>query len=170
MKLKSIRMAYLVDGHNLIPKLAGFSLQALDDETQLIELLQEFCRLRRKQVEVFFDNSPPGQPRVRSYGAVLARFVREGQTADDAIRARLRRLGKAARNWTVVSSDRMVQAAAHEARSQVLSSEEFAVQIAKALEETSSDPKKSADPSLSPDEIDDWLDLFNKGRDPGRTE
>lgn len=157
-------MAYLIDGHNLIPKIAGFSLQALDDEMQLIELLQEFCRLRRKQVEVYFDNAPPGQSRIRSYGAVIARFVREGQTADDAIRARLRRLGKAARNWTVVSSDRMVQAAAHEARAQVLSSEEFAAQIRQALDEASSDPKKSADPSINPDEVDDWLDLFNKGR------
>ena len=156
-------MPYIIDGHNLIPKIAGFSLQALDDEMQLIERLQEFCRLRKKQAEVFFDNAQPGQPRVHSYGAVLARFIREQQTADDAIRARLKRLGKAARNWTVVSSDRMVQAAAHEARAQVLSSEDFAAQIDQALMEASSDPQKSDDSSLSSDEVDDWLNFFKKG-------
>ena len=38
-------MPYLIDGHNLIPKVAGLSLKAVDDEMQLIELLQEFCRI-----------------------------------------------------------------------------------------------------------------------------
>ena len=43
-------MPYLIDGHNLIPKL-GLRLDSLDDEEQLIPRLQEFCRLRRAQVE-----------------------------------------------------------------------------------------------------------------------
>jgi uncharacterized protein len=116
-------MPYLIDGHNLIPKVAGLSLKAMDDEIQLIELLQEFCRIRGKQVEVYFDNSPPGQPQSRLFGPVTARFIREGRTADDAIAARLKRLGRSARNWTVVSSDRAVQAGAREAQAQVLSSE-----------------------------------------------
>ncbi|MBP1702274.1 MAG: hypothetical protein H6Q38_1381, partial [Chloroflexi bacterium] len=41
-------MPYIVDGHNLIPKIPGLSLRAIDDEMQLIELLQEFCRVQRK--------------------------------------------------------------------------------------------------------------------------
>src|SRR5512137_1181649 len=98
-------MPYLVDGHNLIPKIPGLNLQALDDEEQLIQLLQEYCRRERKQVEVFFDNAPPGGVRARTFGLVTARFVRQGSTADQAIRERLVRLGRLARNWTVVSSD-----------------------------------------------------------------
>ncbi len=102
-------MPYLIDGHNLIPKIPGLSLQAEDDEQQLITLLLEFCRLQRKQVEVYFDNAPPGGVRARNFGNVIARFVRQGSTADQAIRQRLERLGRAARNWTVVSSDLAVQ-------------------------------------------------------------
>ena len=49
-------MAYMIDGHNLIPKL-GLRLDSLDDEEQLLALLQEFCRLRRAQVEVYFDGA-----------------------------------------------------------------------------------------------------------------
>ena len=59
-------MPLIIDGHNLIPKIPGLSLQAIDDETQLVELLGEYCRLSRRQVEVFFDNAPPGVPRARS--------------------------------------------------------------------------------------------------------
>jgi hypothetical protein len=44
-------MPYLIDGHNLIPKIPGMNLGDVDDETQLIEMLQEFCRRRRKQVK-----------------------------------------------------------------------------------------------------------------------
>jgi predicted RNA-binding protein with PIN domain len=160
-------MPYLIDGHNLIPKVAGLSLKAIDDEMQLIELLQEFCRIRSKQVEVFFDNSPPGQPGSGSFGPVTARFVREGRTADDAIAARLKRLGRSARNWTVVSSDRAVQAAAREAQAQVLSSEAFSGQLKEMVKESDTDMNERTKPSLSPDEIDDWLDLFRKGRDGG---
>jgi uncharacterized protein len=115
-------MPYLIDGHNLIAKTPGLSLQAFDDENQLIELLQDFCRTRRKPVEVYFDNAPVGQAAVRRFGQVTAHFVRQGSTADAAIHRRLVRLGKSAGNWTVVSSDRAVQTAARLAHAQVLSS------------------------------------------------
>ena len=105
-------MPYLIDGHNLIPKIAGLSLGDIDDEMQLVEQLQEFCRLQRKQVEIHFDNAPAGQPRVRIFGPVTAHFTRAGKSADQSIRSTLTRLGRAARNWTVVSSDRGVQAPA----------------------------------------------------------
>ena len=153
-------MPYLVDGHNLIPKLPGLDLGVVDDEIQLVELLQEFCRRRRKQVEVYFDNAPPGQPRARTYGTVLARFARAGQSADELIHARLQRLGRSARNWTVVSSDHQVQAAARAARAQTISSEAFARLMHDTLEESPLEPSKDGETGLSADDIDDWLALF----------
>ena len=72
-------MPYIIDGHNLIPKIPGLSLQEMDDEQHLLEMLQEFCRRQRKQVEVFFDNAPPGGVRARNLGLVTARFVRQGR-------------------------------------------------------------------------------------------
>ena len=85
-------MPFLIDGHNLIPKIPGLSLQDMDDEQQLITLLLEFCRLQRKQIEVFFDNAPPGGVRARNFGNVIARFVKQGSSADQAIHQRLERL------------------------------------------------------------------------------
>jgi len=156
-------MAYLVDGHNLIPKIPGLSLRALDDEMQLIELLQEFCRVRRKKVELFFDNAPPGQARARQYGWVMARFIRQGSSADQAIRTRLAALGPAARNWTVVSSDQAVQAAARSSGAVVISSDEFARQVQQALQQAASGPaagKKPVDTALKPEEVEAWLKFF----------
>ena len=152
-------MLYLIDGHNLIPKL-GLRLEALDDEDQLIARLQEFCRLRRAQVEVFFDGAPPGQASTRRAGAVTAHFVRRGSIADAAIEARLARLGKAAKNWTVVSSDGRVTRAAGAAHAGSLSSEEFAREMAKAQSLHTATPGEAA--ALPPGEVEEWLDLFNR--------
>ena len=153
-------MPYLIDGHNLIPKIPGLNLQALDDEEQLIQLLQEYCRRERKQVEVFFDNAPPGGVRARAFGLVTARFVRQGSTADQAIRERLTRLGRLARNWTVVSSDLAVQDSARSAHARLLPSEIFARLLASALDEQAADQGENAQAGVGSDDLDDWLRLF----------
>jgi len=149
-------MAYLIDGHNLIPKL-GLRLDAIDDEMELIAILQEFYRLERKPVEVYFDGAPTPQAGTRKLGTVTAHFVRLGTTADQAIRDRLKRSGKTAKNWTVVSSDRQVQAEARAVHSRVISSEAFAKQLEQAR---NSAPKLAEDRKLSPQEVDDWLKIF----------
>ena len=153
-------MPYIIDGHNLIPKVPGISLQDAEDEMRLVELLQEYCRLQRKEVEVFFDNAPPGGTRARNFGSVTARFVRQGTTADDAIRSRLERLGRAARNWTVVSYDLAVQASARASQAHYISSEIFAGKLMQTLDETRTDPGAAQDALLKPDELNDWLELF----------
>ena len=157
-------MPYLIDGHNLIPKIPGLSLQAIDDEEQLIVLLQEFCRLQRKQVEVYFDNAPPGGVRARNFGLVTARFIGQGVTADQAIQNRLARLGRSARNWTVVSSDLAVQAAARAAQARSLRAESFAQLLAVALDTTGTDQGADSQANVSPAELEEWLKLFG---DPG---
>ena len=156
-------MPYLIDGHNLIPKLAGLSLQSLDDETQLIQKLQEFCRQSGKSVEVYFDNAPAGQARMQRFGQVKAHFIRSGRTADQAMIARLHNMGRAAKNWTVVSSDRQIAAAARAVHAQWLSSDEFTRMMKTPT--TNDDRASEADVSLSADEIDEWLDLFNERDD-----
>ncbi len=155
-------MPYLIDGHNLIPKISGLSLGEFDDEQQLIQLLQEFCRIQRRQVEVYFDNAPPGGTRARNFGSVIARFVRQGTTADQAIRQRLNRLGRAARNWTVVSSDLAVQAEARASQARVQSSEEFSGLMKAALDDSLQDAGAQPDAKMSEDQLDEWLKLFGE--------
>ena len=125
-------MPYLIDGHNLIGKLPGISLDELDDEQALIETLQEFCQETGKQVEVYFDNSASGHGRARVHGRVTARYVRSSETADQAIARHLKRLGSEAANWTVVSADNQVQTAARRARARVISSDEFSRQLSRS--------------------------------------
>jgi predicted RNA-binding protein with PIN domain len=151
-------MPYLVDGHNLIPKL-GLRLDSIDDETELISILQEFCRSERKQVEVFFDGAPATQAGTRKMGTIIAHFVRLGTTADDAIQNRLKKLGKSARNWTVVSSDRQVQANARAAQAEVVSSDSFAGLLKQVRNST---PKPNSDRKISSQEVDEWLKLFER--------
>src|SRR6266540_6190998 len=102
-------MPYLIDGHNLIPKL-GLRLDSMDDEMELVSILQEFHRSSRKEVEVYFDGAPAPHAGTRKLGAITAHFVRLGTTADNAIRDRLKAMGRSAKNWTVISSDRQVRA------------------------------------------------------------
>lgn len=156
-------MPYLIDGHNLIPR-AGLRLDSVDDEMELVALLQEFCRREGKQVEVYFDGAPPSQAGTRRLGSVSAVFVRQGITADDAIRNRLKKLGRSARNWTVVSSDRQVQAEARAVSAEVLSSDTFAALL---RQNNHSTEKPKEDKPLSPTEVDEWLKLFEQ-RNPNK--
>ena len=153
-------MPYLIDGHNLIPKL-GLRLEDFDDELALVDQLNEFCRLsRRGQVEIYFDNAPPGVPENRKIGLVTAHFARKPLIADEAIRLRLKKLGSAAKNWSVVSSDRRVQAEAKTAGAKVISSEEFASTVSETLRAAPPAPGKK---SLSEQELSEWLTLFGEG-------
>jgi predicted RNA-binding protein with PIN domain len=135
-------------------------LDSPDDEMELVAILQEFARLKRQQVEVYFDGAPVGQAGTRKLGTVKAHFVRLGQTADNAIRARLIKMEKTAKNWTVVSSDREVQSAARLAHAQFITSEEFVKMIKRAI---NSAPKANTDnKKISSQEVDEWLRLFRE--------
>ena len=152
-------MPYLIDGHNLIPKL-GLRLDSFDDEMELVKRLQEFCRLSRAQVEVYFDGALPGGASTRKAGVVTAHFIRKESSADAAIEARLPRMKKTAKNWTVVSSDGRVQRAARAAQAGVMSAEEFVQEMIKARASRAATSKTES--ALSPGEVDEWLELFKK--------
>jgi len=152
-------MPYLIDGHNLIPKL-GLRLDEPDDELELVRLLQDFARVRRQQVEVYFDGAPAGQAGMRKLGTVKAHFVRIGQTADSAIRRRLESMGKSAKNWVIVSSDHEVQSAAKVNQAGFIRSEEFVNQMRAALAAGTKRTDKGS--TISAQEVEEWMKLFNK--------
>ena len=158
-------MPFIIDGHNLIPNIHGLSLESIEDENELIQLLQEYCRLSEKKVEVFFDNAPSGNSGRSSHGRVTAYFVREGSSADNAIHRRLQQLEKDARNWTVVSSDHEVQLVAKSLGAHTLTSEEFARIILQPAQ--GADGEDFADVELSQEEIDRWIEEFNAGDEGG---
>ena len=153
-------MPYLIDGHNLIPKL-GLDLSSYDDEIALIERLNEFSRIsRRGHLSIYFDNARPASPEKKKTGLVEAYFVRRPGIADEAIRQRLRRLKNDAKNWNVVSSDHRVQAEARAVGARVISSEEFAETVRDTLR---AGPPAGEKKTMSQRELDEWLTLFGEG-------
>ena len=155
-------MPYLIDGHNLIPKL-GLRLDEPNDEEELIRLLQDFARVKRQQVEVYFDGAPAGQAGARKFGSIRAHFVRQGQSADSAIRKRLESMGKSAKNWVVVSSDHEVQNSAKVHQAQFIRAEEFVKQMRAAFSSMSA-ASNSGEPTISSKEVEEWMKLFNSNK------
>ena len=152
-------MPYIIDGHNLIPKV-GLSLGDLDVENKLIEKLQNFCRLRRTTVEIYFDGGLPGQPSRGKFGSVKMYYVRKGKTADEAIEDRLKNLGKTAKNWIVISSDRRVQVAARGSHARSFSSEDFSRLMVDTIIERMDDVDNEV--PVSPEDVSLWLNEFGQ--------
>jgi predicted RNA-binding protein with PIN domain len=153
-------MNYIIDGHNLISQFPGLSLSMPDDEQRLVELLILFCQPGKHRVEVYFDRAPVGQAGVSNHGRVRSHFVYQHSSADDAIRKRLGALGKSAKNWAVVSSDRSVQAAGREAHSHVLRAGDFASLLLASLQPGRLSPTTASDAPLSEAEVMEWLAIF----------
>jgi predicted RNA-binding protein with PIN domain len=95
---------------------------------------------------------------------VTVKFARPGKTADEEIKVHLVRLGKRAREWTVVSSDASIQTAARAARARPMSSDTFSLEIEVFLSKDSFTHKPSSDVEMTPDELEKWLKDF--GEDP----
>jgi len=152
-------MNYIIDGHNLIPAL-GLQLDSLDDEQLLVSRLQEFARLHRAHVEVYFDGALPEHARTLQAGTVKVHFIRRGSTADAAIEKRLEKLERTSRNWAVVSSDRRVQVAARAAHAAVLASDEFTRLMITARVKGAERLRDEAQPD--PKDTEEWLRIFNK--------
>ena len=154
----------IIDGHNLIPHMPGVNLSDPDDEMQLIQMVQSYCRLRRRTAEIYFDKAPAGQARAYSTGMVKAVFVRTGRTADDAIIDRLKQLGRRAKNCLIVSSDRQVQQASRAVHADVVSAAAFAADW-RELSEQSPEFEQPEQP-LTEDEITYWQQLFENRKPP----
>ena len=153
-------MSYIIDGHNLIPKVYGLQLSMLNDEEALISMLQDFCRVHRKKVEVYFDQAAAGHVGKKRYGQVMVHFVQSESTADAAIISKLRKLKKGARNITVVSSDHQIIAEAKSMGAVSLRSENFA----EMMMENRKQKQEEAGPLLTSEEVEEWMNIFD-GKD-----
>jgi len=156
-------MPFIIDGHNLIGALPDIHLHDPDDEEQLLLRLQSYCAHRGKTITVYFDQAPGVQDTIRR-GPLTAHFVSRNRTADDAIRAHLRRLKRRAANWTVVSSDREVLDFARRAGARTQTSQDFAAQLSTPAADSPDDDKQ--DIQLTTDELLAWETMFAKRSGP----
>jgi uncharacterized protein len=147
-------MPYLIDGHNLIPKIPGIKLNDLDDEQALFDLLSNHFKTLRKKAFVFFDRGAPGSTSIRNTVFLSAIFVNMPSSADQAIINHLKELGGDARNYTIITSDHWVADHTRAIGASVVSSETFA----QALFMDNHKPIEKI--KTIPDDIDYWLKKF----------
>jgi predicted RNA-binding protein with PIN domain len=166
----TLLMHYLIDGHNLIAARPDISLDDPDDEIKLILVLKSWAVARRKrEVTVIFDRGLPGgfQQRLSS-SRINVVFASQGETADSLLIRRIKQLRNPS-EYILVSSDQAIQTAAGSRRLAYLASEEFAGELVK--KEPSPPPAaekldKTDEPSLTQEEVTEWLDLFGPVPEP----
>jgi len=151
-------MLILVDGHNLIAALPDISLAEADDEEKLILKLRRYRARTGRQIAVFFDAGAAFQTaKKKSQGGLKIRYAPHNSTADRLIINRLKKIRNPA-EVLVVTSDRAIQQAARRAKVRVMSSAEF-VQELDILSVTISETQEI---TLSEEEVEEWLTLFNQ--------
>ncbi len=153
-------MPYLIDGHNVIGQMRDISLSDPHDEDRLVALLVAWCHRRGASATVYFDRGAPGVDGAARRGRLTVRFVRPPRTADVAIEDHLRRLGRGARDWTVVSSDHDVRQAARRSGARTVDSAAFAAR----LRTSSAAPASEKPEGSSQEEVSAWLKEFRRGR------
>src|SRR5690606_7609233 len=155
-------MHFVIDGHNLIAKMPGISLSDPDDEAQLILRLRRWVAANpKRRVTVYFDGGLPGgrAPHLSATRLEVV-FASSGQPADDLLLRHLRRI-KNPPEYTLVTSDRKIVAAAEKRRVTVLLSEDFAPELAEDATAAPPPPREVVEkPLLSEAEVAAWMELF----------
>jgi len=153
-------MPYLIDGHNVIGRLPDVRLDDPNDEALLVQKLAGFAARTGKPCTVIFDSGLPGGKSRMSTGTIEVVFASHRSDADRLIMARIRTTPDPA-NWTVVSSDNRVQAAAQQRRMKTLSAADFAALLQTPSRTTAEDdPGEAEEVRQSEDEINYWLNQF----------
>jgi len=157
-------MAYLIDGNNLLGRLAPEELRARSGRDALVVKLLAFQQVTRTRIHLVFDGNPE---RDRTEVPVNPKFTilypGEGQSADDVIEDVVRRLTDR-RRFFVVSSDRRVREFAKDNGVTPVTAEVFAKELRAAVKERrkQKELEKRVD-SPSPLEVDLWDEVF-KGK------
>jgi uncharacterized protein len=149
-------VTYLIDGHNVIGQFPGLSLDDPQDEAKLVERLRRFMARTGKRCTVIFDGGlPGGTSRDLSTPSVQVVFAHGGTTADAIILERIRN-ARDPGSVVVVSADQEIISAALRRRMHILSPGVLARQINSPTVADEEDSNRH----LTPDEVQEWLDLF----------
>ncbi len=156
---------YIIDGHNLIGRglIPGVNLAQEDDEARLVMWLRARQPRLRQKIVVVFDGGVPGGTSLALSGAgVTAIFAAQRRSnADKIILGRVREAMPAA-NVIVVSNDSVLRQAVISLGAQALRGEEFVrrLQQPQRPRRSALGNRPSLEPKLSPQEVEEWLQLF----------
>ena len=164
----------LIDGYNLIK--ASQLFQGRNDtlkraRNRLQQALTAYSRRADKYITLYYDGTGESPSTTSTSGPhITIEFSRYPQQADDLIAQAVEK--KHGAKWLrVISSDRAVQrcAARHKIRSTC--SEDFIDELTEPVQEQSEPTPATdrdgteADPSLDPNELDEWETLFRREAD-----
>lgn len=128
-------MRMLVDGSNLLGALR-LDREGDSPKRELLRLLAEYGRKKRRRILCFFDGPQPGAFGTQ-LGHVTARFSAP-KSADDAIAEEVEKLGK--EPFEVVTADRALAARCRRRNVTILDSASFARDLERTAEEGEGSP------------------------------
>jgi predicted RNA-binding protein with PIN domain len=154
-------MAYLIDGNNLLGRIAPHELREPHGREGLVGRLLAYQRVTRARILLVFDGNPEPEPTTITVNPKFTiLFPGEGQSADDLIQDIVRRQTDR-RRFFVVSSDRTIREFAKASGVAPVTSETFARELREALKERKKqkEMEKRTD-SPSPLEVNLWDEVF----------
>jgi predicted RNA-binding protein with PIN domain len=154
-------MAYLIDGNNLLGRIAAHELRDRTGRDGLVVRLLAFQRVTRTRIYLVFDGRPEDDRTVVPVNPKFTiLFPEPGGSADDVIHAMIE--GQTdRRRFFVVSSDREVREFARSHGLTPITSDVFARELKQAIKEGKK--RRELDKRTEPPtelEIDLWNDVF----------
>jgi predicted RNA-binding protein with PIN domain len=128
-------MAYLIDGNNLLGRIAPHELREPAGREGLVARLLAFQRVTRARIHLVFDGNPDVSPTdIVVNPKFTIHYPGEGGSADDVIRDMIARQTDR-RRFYVVSSDRAIRDEAKKKGLAPVTSEVFARELKAAIKE-----------------------------------
>jgi predicted RNA-binding protein with PIN domain len=128
-------MAYLIDGNNLLGRIAPEELREKGGRDGLVVRLLAFQRVTRARIHLVFDGNPAEDPTdVPVNPKFTIHYPGAGGSADDVIRDMILRQADK-RRFFVVSSDRAIREMAKKKGIESITSDVFARELKAALKE-----------------------------------
>ena len=154
-------MAYLIDGNNLLGRIAPHELREPSGRDGLVVRLLAFQRVTRARIHLVFDGNPEVTPTdVAVNPKFVIHFPGEGQSADDVITDMIARQTDR-RRFFVVSSDRAIRDLARKKGLETVTSDVFARELKAVLKEGKKlrelEKRSDAPTEL---EVDLWNEVF----------
>ncbi len=168
---QNLQKVLIIDGYNLIeaaPELFKKMPTLESRREHLIKIIHSTPHLRNVKIVVVFDgNSPKGIPKKYQQHNIQIIFSGDQQEADQIIQDMVRREASG-KSLHIISSDREIQNTASDHHAQISSSQEFWKRLRRnqSIKRSSNKSDTANKEELSQREVQEWLNIFRKGK-PG---
>ena len=157
-------MPYLIDGSNLIGHIPTLELRDSRSKHRLVAQLLIFQSIKKTKIILVFDGPPDPELLGKKYKRkeLTILWPNREESADTIIKERAQ-MQSDMRHLNVVSSDREIKNFALDIGAKVLNCKEFHKLLKTALKEhKESQAMNKEDITLSPLEIDHWMEIFGE--------